>query len=186
MPPSSNASVIPPREVPTAAEDVAALIEHWKSVPKTGVLPRLADYLDNASPRFQPDIPIADICADGKVKVRLYGTRRVKIFRSEWTGRNPLDNFAPDAAAKGFETAMTALRHPCGATADCLFDNAAGPQLTSIATILPLQGGSPDVMSFVHHLRFNDELSKDDEPIFTVGFDNVKYVDISAGLPKQR
>ena len=155
------------------------------SVPKTGLVPHLSDYLDHASPQVQPDIAIADVFPDGHIKVRLYGTRRVKIFKNEWTGRNPLDAYSPDAARDGVKATLTALRHPCGVTARNRFTNGGGPDLTSIATILPLANENAELSTFIHHLCFLDELSEDDEPQVVLSFEDIKFLDIGAGVPDE-
>lgn len=164
-------------------ERVKALLEHWLTVPKSGHIPRLSDYLDCASPQVQPDIAIADALPDGQIKVRLYGTRRVKVFKNEWTGRNPLDNFTPDAARDGVQATLTALRHPCGVTATCRFKNGGGPDLSSVATILPLQNENPQISTFIHHLCFVDELGEEDEPLLTLSFEDIRFFDLGAGVP---
>ncbi len=171
-------------EPPSPEEEVEAFISHWQSISKTGTLPRLADYLDHASPRSQPDIAIADVNPDGTVKVRLYGTRRVKIFGSEWTGRDPFDNFSPAAAKAGMQVTLTALRHPCGATAIFHFENKGAGELPAYSTILPLETDTPDALTFIHHLKFCEDLGEDDEPLRTLRFDELRFIDIGAGVPE--
>jgi hypothetical protein len=66
--------------------------EHWKSIPKSGLVPNLSDYLDRPNPKLQPWTIIIDF-EDKSFPTRLFGTALVELVGSDLTNTDHLALF---------------------------------------------------------------------------------------------
>ena len=59
---------------------------YWDSLPKTGLIPTLADFLDRAPPELAPYLAIVDVRGPQDTKIRFFGTQLVEraAFDPTW------------------------------------------------------------------------------------------------------
>lgn len=158
--------------------------DHWCALPKAGLIPQLKDYLDNVEPKVQPGIVIMDFMPSGKMAVRLAGTGIVEVF-GEITNATADDIYQPSVKVAAFKQGWAAASHPCGFTIKRTFKDVAGRQGSARAFILPVETTSDrkTVVSYNGIPTFGGDDINDEIIQAIVGFEDLRWIDIGAGVP---
>lgn len=159
--------------------------ENWSALPKTGYVPRLKDYLDNADPRLQPAVVIMDYFPAGHMEVRLAGTGIVDVM-GEITHATEKDIYQPSIQQQAFKQGWKALSHPCGFTLRRTFRDSAGRQASASALVLPVETASDrkSVVTYNGFPKFGPETFDDQIIQAIIAFSDLTWVDIGAGVPE--
>lgn len=158
--------------------------DNWSALPKTGHLPQLKDYLDNADPRLQPAVVIMDYFPAGHMEVRLAGTGIVDVM-GEITRATEKDIYQPSIQEQAFKQGWKALNHPCGFTLKRTFRDAAGRQASAYALVLPVEAASDrkTVITYNGFPKFGAETFNDEIIQAIIEFSDLTWINIGAGIP---
>src|SRR5687767_5549701 len=96
----------------SALSPTAEFIDHWSRLPRTGTVPMLADFLDQADPRFAPWTIVVDLRGGGFLPIRLMGTR-VDTF-GEHTSHDFLGVMPPHVGQTVWKAHQQMTLVPCG------------------------------------------------------------------------
>lgn len=157
----------------------------WCDLPKQDYIPNLKDYLDNVDPRLQPGVVIMDFVPPTHMEVRLAGTGIVRVF-GEITRATEEDIYQPSIKEQAYKQGVKAASHPCGFTIKRTFKDAIGRRANAFALILPLRT-TPDretVVSYNGFPEFEGEPFDDELIQAIIGFSDLTWIDIGAGVPK--
>jgi len=179
---SPPASSDVPTDIPG---DVEAFLQHWKNIPKAGLVPGLRNFLDARPFKLQSAVAIVDVVSPTEMRFRLFGMGLSTAAGVDLTGTDVLSNFHPAARAKASCNAWTAITKPCGyfVRRDIhhgLFDTQA------IAIGLPLlheQSGRICLVTFSSLLDKTSHLAKGDESPLVRNVQLIRWIDIGAGTP---
>jgi hypothetical protein len=94
-------------------EALDEFVAHWRSIPRTGLVPRLSDYLNLPHPKLQPWTIILDIEPDS-FPTRLFATSLVDIVGTDLTNRDHLELFPQSQRADVRKRHERVVTHPCG------------------------------------------------------------------------
>ena len=164
----------------SAAEE---FFDHWKALPKDGLLPHLRDYLDQPMPDFQPGVAIVDMHTSRQMNVRLVGTNRVAIFDQDLTNQNPLAVFSEEARATVGMLARHTVTQPCGNRGTQTIRTDAGTERLGATMALPLKVDDPDAKCFVHFQRLMEDLPINERAVQVLRIDQYEWIDLGAGIP---
>lgn len=115
-----------------------AFAEHWFSLPRAGVMPSLADFLDRPHPVLQPMVAITDVFSDTEIRYRLVGTALVYGFGRERTGHNILEVTAPALRPELAAWFKRIVEHPCGARSMVTAATSRGREASFETVCFPL------------------------------------------------
>jgi hypothetical protein len=163
--------------------DVQDFLLHWQGVPKSGLFPRLQDFLDTPPFRLQSEVAIVDVHPDGAMRVRLFGTG-LSSLAGDWTGKDALSNFHPAARTRAMYLSSTAVTRPCGYFVKRYLRRGV-VETSCIGIGLPLLYESGDV-GLVIFCSLSDrsvQLIPGDVPAVVTDAPLMRWIDIGAGVP---
>lgn len=159
-------------------------MEYWNSLPKAGVLPDRSDFNPTAIYKLMPAITILEIVSPDRVEMRLVGTDLVERMGIDPTGRNYLDSIAPAARLPYLEMLNRQINHPCGRLSILKTREASGILSQVEVLSLPMShrlSGHPLIISY---FGSTESVGFDgDETREVRGFEDVRWIDIGAGVP---
>jgi hypothetical protein len=100
-----------PTELP---EPLRPFFVYWASLPKTDLLPTLADFFDHVPPALAPYLAIADVLGPDEARLRFFGTRLVERAEFDPTGAAVAEVYAENLRKKIHEVMWTAVQRPVG------------------------------------------------------------------------
>lgn len=156
-------------------------LEHWRALAAGGLIPTLTDFLDQPDPRFAPRLFIVDVDGDGRMPVRLIGTRYAEYF-GEVTGRDFLDLVA--AEIRQFSICAHALvcATPCGWLTQARAITTSGREVLAETVTLPLLRRGR-VCSVVKCGMVVEQLAFREAVTVVQSIHDHRWIDIGAGIP---
>ena len=100
-----------------ATKSMEAFAAYWFTLPRTGKIPTLADFLDRPNADFQPRVAMTEIISDTDIRYRLVGTELVDGFGQERTGQNILEVAVLEMRSSMVAFFRRIIEQPCGARA---------------------------------------------------------------------
>ncbi|TAL00595.1 MAG: hypothetical protein EPO08_13130 [Rhodospirillaceae bacterium] len=170
----------PPHYLPAKFAD---FLEHWQSLRVDGAVPRLAAFLDNVVPAFQPWVGIVDVNDRDFHEIRLMGTGLVACFGFDGTGKNFLTFPSPDADSRVRRRHSVVPATPCGSFYRSVCVTSTGREIEIIGMALPLvrSNGGPCVV-WILELQAVLGFGETGTGIKQV-FDE-RWIDIGSGVPE--
>ncbi|MDX2223250.1 MAG: PAS domain-containing protein [Rhodospirillaceae bacterium] len=162
---------------------VRGFFEYWKSLPRTGLLPHVRDYLDHARPDLQPNVLMLDVHSAGEINVRLIGTRLVDLTGRELTRTNALDIYAPELRAEVGKSCVTMVQRPCGQLSKRTVKSSGGMLLAASSIALPVQVDTPILGCLATFTEMHDPVATDETMIVVQRIGDRRWIDIGAGIP---
>jgi hypothetical protein len=172
------------RDLPThfQSEPCRSFMQHWMALPKLGLIPDSAAYLDSSPAALMPSVIIQEILPQGLL-VRFFGTALERRWQHDITGNFFAENFPPEARNRIYSNACQIVSHPCGLHQIVEAHSNFGKDLYSEAIVLPLavgKGRVPRVIGFSNALSVT---------VYKEYFNRFKsntlneWIDIGAGTP---
>ncbi len=156
--------------------------EHWKSIPRTGLVPSLGDYLDRPHPTTQPWTVIFDVEGE-HLPMRLVGTLLTGAVGVELKGINAHDIYPEHQRADFVRRHRLITSHPCGMWSYGSAKTLKGHGIEMKGIALPLMREA-NQLSVVRVIELLNPLVPGDQ--FTQVKTDPKpitWVDIGAGVP---
>jgi len=171
-----DAAVIP--------RDVQEFFLHWQALGKTGLIPRLQNFLDAPPFKLQSEVAIVDVHADGAMRVRLFGRGLSSMAGSDWTGKDALANFHPEARTRAMYLSSTAVTRPCGYFVKRFVRRGVvETSAVGIGLLLLYEGGDVGLLVFSSLSDRSVQLLPGDGPGFVRATPLISWIDIGAGIP---
>ena len=120
---------------------LGTFLEHWRGLPREGLVPPLGAYLDNPPVAQQPYVAISDLVSTDEANIRLMGTALAQAV-GERTGTDIVDSYGKEIARYVRKLAWSAVLHPAGYLAWRRFARTQGVPYTVQTITLPLIGQS--------------------------------------------
>lgn len=157
-------------------------LDHWRRLPRDGLVPHSRAFLDHAPFVLMPYVFIHELKPDGLL-IRFMGTGLVQRWRHDLTGQ--LFGATLDRAARDNITATVRqiANHPCGLWQLGQFSTTAGRAMSFEALLLPLAvdpGQSARVVTFSQLIGDVHE----NEPVHRFASAGRRHwLDLGAGVP---
>ena len=94
--------------------DVEEFLQHWRAIPKTGLIPSLREFLDFRVFRQQSEVAIIDVVGPTEMRFRLFGTGLSLLAGEDMTGKNLLEQFHPQTRVEALRIIWASVSTPCG------------------------------------------------------------------------
>jgi len=160
------------------------LLAHWRSIPKSGLVPSLRDYLERPNPITQPWTLIIDI-EDHGFPTRLFGTGLAELVGGDLTHTDHLLLFPEAQRARSLLRHKLLTSHPCGMESVAQAQTLKGLVAEMIGLALPLSrddGGH----SVVRVIQVTENLGYSDKVATVTAVDpKMQWIDIGYGVPDQ-
>lgn len=115
---TASPSAMPAEVVPGVVEFIAEASRvwdaHWRTLPRSGLVPLRSVFDPLAVPGLLPHMLICDLTEPTIVRIRLVGTGMASNFGFDPTGGDYLDLVAPDRREEAFAGFLVPASHPCG------------------------------------------------------------------------
>ncbi len=95
-------------------EPLRPFFTYWDSLPKAGLLPKLADFFDSVPPSLAPYLAIADVRGPEEARLRFFGTRLVERAEFDPTGLAVAAVYAEPLRKQIHDVMWTAVQKPVG------------------------------------------------------------------------
>jgi len=156
-------------------------ITHWGSLPRVDTVPKLADFLDQADPRFVPWTVIVDLRGGGFLPIRLMGTRVVDTF-GEHTSHDFLGVMPPHMGQAVWQAHQQMMAVPCGWQTQSMVVTTTGREVIVDIMSVPLiiKGSKWCVAKLIHiieRLNYREALVK------VIDLHNMRWIDLGSGIP---
>lgn len=157
-------------------------LDHWRSIPKSGPVPRLSDYLDHPHPATQPWTLIIDI-EEKHFPTRLFGTGLANMIDVDLTGTDHLLMFPVWQHEDSLRRHKLLVTHPCGMYSKAHAQTRKGMMAEIVGLALPLlrDGGGKCVARIIRvtkSLGYSDQLAK-----ITSVAPEIRWLDLGYGVP---
>jgi len=93
---------------------LGAFLAFWNSLPKTGLLPQLSDFLDSVPPDLAPFMAVVDIRDPETTKIRFFGTQLVEKAAFDPTGMTVGDLYDDNLRPQVHNLLWTCIQRPVG------------------------------------------------------------------------
>ncbi|MCC6912079.1 MAG: hypothetical protein IT566_00140 [Rhodospirillaceae bacterium] len=166
-------------------EPLRLFFDYWHSLPKTGLLPKLADFFDSVPPAVAPYLVVADILAPEDTRLRFFGTRLVERAEFDPTGLPVAALYAESLRKRIHEVMWTCVRRPAGYVLRRTVVVRSGFLNENLSLGLPVEIPTSNlraVMAFTHgtaEVRMIDR--GEDTLVQEMKFE--RWVDLGAGTP---
>jgi hypothetical protein len=158
-------------------------LRHWRAIPRTGLVPRLRDFLDRPNPATQPWTLIFDIMAGDRLPTRLFGSMLVNLVGADLTGTDHLALFPAPQRADFMARHRRLVMQPCGMQSTARAATLKGRNLEMESMALPLMrdDGSACV---ARTIRVISVVGQGDRMVSVVPSPpQPRWIDIGAGMP---
>ncbi len=165
--------------------DVQEFFLHWQVVGKTGLIPRLQDFLDFPPFKLQSEVAIVDVGGEGDLRFRLFGTGLSSLAGRDWTGMDVLTNFHPSARAEAMRTASLAVSRPCGYFVTRYVQRVV-IETRAIGIGLPFlndKSGQVGLLTFSSLIDRTTQVIAGEAESFVRAVPLMRWIDIGAGIP---
>jgi len=176
-----------PRLAPTTPKDLVQFFERWDSLPKTGLMPRLRDYLDTAPPQLQPNVVIVDVHADGTMIVRLFGTGLESASGLLPTTHNLMTLYGASVRNMAHRLVLTTVSHPVGYVCTRKVVTTKGAVVECPAIGLPVGVDDAHLKCFITYANIagaRASLSPRDSLELVQDITFHQWIDLGAGVPE--
>ncbi|MDX2144137.1 MAG: hypothetical protein SFV19_12335 [Rhodospirillaceae bacterium] len=155
---------------------------HWQSIPRSGLVPRLADYLERPNPELQPWTLILDV-EDSTLPTRLFATALVTLVGADLTKTDHLALFSKDQHGDAMRRHKLMAIHPCGMYSEAVAQTLKGLTYAMSGLALPLarENGGHSVVRII--VPSQALATGDTFATVKVQPPAVKWMDIGAGVP---
>jgi len=167
--------------------EIARFWDYWNGLPKTGLVPRLSDYLDGVPPQLQPSVALIDVFGPDEFKLRLAGTAIVDAIGGEPTEADTPSVYNAELRKAAAALAWEAVNKPCGYAAKRTIRSRAGRMSLVHGIALPLiteRVNAKTLVNFSSLARSVAELDAKDQMESMQGLRPVRWIDIGAGVPE--
>jgi len=166
--------------------DIVKFYFYWLSLPKSGLLPRLSDYLDHAPPELQPFVGISDVYSPIKQKLRLLGTGLVSISGKDPTGAELGVLYVEKVKKQMGQLAWDVVSRPVGYL--CVRDlrTTSGRIVHGPSICLPLANPTSPaaaVITYTHVEHADTSFPGDDRAELVQNIRVTHWIDLGAGVP---
>lgn len=169
----------------TGDAEVAAFYNHWASLRKGRVVPRLRDFLDHPQPRFQPHLTIVDVDPEGRASVRLMGSERHDLGAEPVKGVESMRVvYSPRLYPKLYAVSQECVNRPCGFRAQRTFESGDGREYRGAVITLPLAVDDAKTRTFVHFQHLLGPKAYSGSAQVVTAIHNPQWIDIGAGVPE--
>ncbi|MGV8998045.1 MAG: PAS domain-containing protein [Parvibaculaceae bacterium] len=176
-----------------AAEDVMhtaglkRFYDYWNSLPKTAHMPDRQDFNPAAIHTLMPNVTILELVSPNFVLARLIGTAIATTLGVDMTGHNYLDYIA-DGEREGY-LKMLALQFsvPCGRRTFLRGRLSTGVLGRIDVVSLPMfyaRSGHPMLLNYFESMERTGIDAAEHREV--LGFDDIQWLDIGAGVPPER
>lgn len=164
---------------------VAEFIDHWAALPKDGLVPLLADYLDRPAPKFQPHVTIVDVFPNQDMSPRLIGTARADLHGMSVGEPQTHLIYAPELRDPIRQTAYLCVTHPCGFCSIRVVRSETGTVREAAAVVLPLFLKDSEAQCIVHYQSVLGTDDYEESSHLVTAIKDPHWLDIGGGVPSQ-
>ncbi|MBM3513819.1 MAG: PAS domain-containing protein [Alphaproteobacteria bacterium] len=158
-------------------------LDHWRSLPRVGLVPHIRDYLDRVAAPLQPNVLILDVVSESRLEVRLFGTRLADLTGQEITRTNVLENYPEELRAEVGLACVTMVKRPCGQVSTRAIRTSGGSLVAGSSIALPILVDRQIPGAVVAYTELRDTIDADGLMIMVQMISNRQWVDIGAGVP---
>jgi hypothetical protein len=162
---------------------VQEFLDHWRSLPRVGLVPHIRDYLDRAVAHLQPNVLLLDVVSASQLEVRLVGTRLVDLTGREITRTNVLENYPKDLRAAVGKACLTIVNHPCGQVSKRAIRTSGGSLVSASSIALPLKIDRAVPGGIVAYTELHAPIDDDGVMMMVQRITDREWVDIGGGIP---
>lgn len=162
---------------------VQEFLDHWRSFPRTGLVPHIRAYLDRVVAHLQPNVLMLDVVSAERLEVRLFGTRLADITGMEITKTNALENYPEPLRAEVGKSCVTMVSHPCGQLTNRSIRTSGGSVIAATSIALPLLVDRPVLGCIVAFTAYRDAIDTDSRMMMVQSITAREWIDIGAGVP---
>jgi len=169
---------------PDIPADIEDFLEHWRAIPKTGLVPNLGDFLAAPPFKLQSEVSITDVLSPDDMRIRLFGTGLSSLAGHDLTGTDALSNFHVDARAEAQRLIWNSVSRPCGYYF-WRYLRRGSVQTRVISIGLPLrheQSGRLGLVGFSSPASRDVQIVDDESP-FVRDMTLIRWIDIGGGVP---
>jgi len=158
-------------------------LAHWKSIPRSGGMPTLSDYLDRPHPAIQPWTIIIDLKPDA-LPMRLFGMGLADMVGRDVTGLDYLQGVRVTRRRHVLARDHMCATHPCGLRIELLANTQTGRTFVNTVLALPVKRANKgyslvrvsDVQNFLDRDRRASAMA-------ILHYNSAAWVDIGSGIP---
>jgi len=163
---------------------VAEFLDHWRSLPKVGLIPPVRDFLANVRAHLQPNTVLLDVVSASQLDVRLFGTRLLDLTGQELTKTNALDNYPENLRTDVGRACLTMVTFPCGQLSKRAIRTSGGMLLQGYSIALPVLVDRDIAGCVAAYTELTDAIATDETMVMVQRISDRKWLDIGAGVPK--
>jgi len=159
--------------------------DFWNSLPKTNLLPRLADFLDRVPPGLAPYLTIVDVRGPAEAPIRFFGTQLVDRAAFDPTGMTVGDLYSDELRPLVHRLLWAAVTHPAGYLSHRKIVGRNGFVNVHPSCGLPIEIPTSRVRAVVNfsHAVAAAEREIDDKACLVQEMKLDRWIDIGAGVP---
>lgn len=162
---------------------VQEFLDHWRSLPRVGLVPHIRDYLDRVVAALQPNVLILDVVSDARLEVRLFGTRLADLTGQEITRTNVLESYPPELRADVGGACLTMVKHPCGQISKRAIRTSGGSLVAASSIALPILVDRQIPGAVVAYTELHETIDLDGLMVMVQRISDRQWIDIGAGIP---
>lgn len=166
--------------------DIAEFFSYWASLPKRELLPRLADYFENAPPELHSLVGVADVMSPIDWKLSFLGPGLVRRGGGDPTGESLGALYSPWVRAVMGNLVWELVSRPVGYLCTRRIQTAAGDIVESKGICLPLENSPPlkgSVVTYAHFPPLPGGWSDHDHLALIKTLRVTHWIDLGAGVP---
>lgn len=159
--------------------------DYWNSLSKSGFVPALSNFLDQAPPHLQPNVSMMDTLAADQMRVRHMGTAVTEVL-GEQTGANAEDLYSEQVHDKAALVAWAATNHPCGYTVKRGLVTTTSRPIQVSSIVLPVGTKSETLKTLIayNHITPGElSVAREQGLKAVIEFGDAIWLDIGAGTP---
>jgi hypothetical protein len=159
--------------------------DFWQALPKTNLLPQLADLLDRMRPEIAPYLSIVDLRGPENAPVRFFGTQLVDQAAFDPTGMTVGELYSDELRPLVHRLLWTAVTHPVGYLSHRKIVGRHGFVNVHPSCGLPIEiptSGVRGVVNYSHTVTTTDR-EIDDKAYLVQEMKLDRWLDIGAGVP---
>ncbi|WP_299375987.1 PAS domain-containing protein [uncultured Kiloniella sp.] len=163
-----------------------ALLDHWLSLPREGVLPLRSSFLPEKVPQILPSLIIYEMVAEDFIRFRLAGTAVRERMGFDPTGENYLNYVADERKEKASQSFFAVIDQPCGMRVISNHGMSTGRKMFLEVLMLPLKNDmspNPIVLCQSNEIKpIEEEQIPDNARVENITIVRRDFIDIGAGI----
>jgi hypothetical protein len=171
---------------PGVPDDVTEFFDRWNALPKRGLIPRLSDYFDTASPDLQPNVTIVDVISPSEMTVRLFGTGLEQASGIYPTTQSLGVLYGEEVWERAKKLVWIVVTHPVGYVCNRRVRTSAGLIVDCPAICLPIRVDDPNRHCFITYANVSgasQELAPEESFQLVQDVQFLHWIDLGAGVP---